>query len=290
MANTKISAETDRTTLDGTEYYPITTGGANYRTSTITTRHVTTTAVSATASIDAAAILGQDIVTWTPSAGTGGVGVYKHGRQRKFILNTVNGAVQSPDHPTCGYDYFVMQGANNCDLAFVHQSKFSKSDGGTLGSISFYKPSIDGTFTNVTNMKFLDCEMDLTGITLGGKAYAVYSPDTDKYILHNGGMIKNVTLIVGSTYTLTDADGGNFFLGFAGAPIAVTVPSTVLAGVSATFIQGDANQISFAGSGGNSVLNASSHTKTRTALSAARVHVITNGSGGATILEGDTAA
>ncbi len=265
-------------------------GGVAYSTEVIADIAVTTTTITATASIEDAAALGVSKFTWTPSANTAGVGVYLHGRQVQGVLNTVNGSVDAPDHITVGYDYFKMQGNNKCDLAFVHQSKFSKTGTGTLGSLSFYKPSIDGTFTNVTNMKFLDCEMDLTGITLGGKAYAVYSPDTDKYVLHNGGMIKNVTLIVGTTKTVTDADGGNFFLGFAGAAIAVTVPSTVLAGVSVTFIQGDANQISFAGSGGNSVLNASSHTKTRTALSKVTIDVIISGSGGATILAGDTGA
>lgn len=250
----------------------------------------TDTSVSLTVSTDYAIKGGPKTLTWRPESDTGNVGVFKAAGGNKAILDTTDGAVEGVDHMISTLDQFHMTGGNDCAVAFGHEVKFSKDGDGTLGSFSFYKPSLNGTFTDVNNLKFLDCEMDLTGITLGGKAYSIYSPDSDKYILHNGGLIKKVTLIVGATYTMTDADGGNFFLGFAGTPIAVSVPSTVLAGVSATFIQGDANRISFAGSGGNSVLNASSHTKTRTALSRVTIDVLTNGSGGAVILAGDTAA
>jgi len=125
-----------------------------------------TTIISATASIDAAAILGQDIVTWTPSAGTSGSGTFVTNRMRKTIVDTTNGAIVSPGHAIGGYDYIeVTAGANTIDLMFVHEAKYKKTGSATVQNISFYKPAIDSVAGSHTNITLYDGDMDLSGVT-----------------------------------------------------------------------------------------------------------------------------
>lgn len=152
-------------TLDGTSRLAVWntgTDGIGYGllTDTLT---VTTTQVTATPTIDAAAILGQDIVSWTPA--TDPSDTFITGRMRKTIVNTTTSAITGLDHPVAGYDYLEMIGGNALNLAFVHESKFKKTGAGTLANLSFYKPAIDSIAGTLTTVTLYDGDMDLSGVT-----------------------------------------------------------------------------------------------------------------------------
>ena len=145
---------------------------------------VSTTIITATPSIDAAAILGQQIVTWTPSASTNASGTFVTGSMRKTIVNTTNGSIVSPGHPIAGYDYLeVTAGTNTIDLAFVHESKYKKTGTATVNNISFYKPAIDSVAGTHVNWTLYDADMDLSGVTFT-----------------NGYLIRNTLQDVGLNY------------------------------------------------------------------------------------------
>ncbi len=124
---------------------------------------LSSTADGAIATIDDAALLGQDVVTWTP--GSDPSGTFVTNRMRKTIVDTSSSAITGVEHPIAGYDYLLMQGNNNLDLAFGHESKFKKTGSGTLANFSFYKPAIDTIDGTVTNLILYDGDMDLSGVT-----------------------------------------------------------------------------------------------------------------------------
>lgn len=182
--NSVFGAGAIKATLDETTRIPAYTSGTSGNeyilpTDTLT---VSTTTIAATASIDAAAILGQDIVSWTPSAGT--AVTFVTGRMRKTILNTTNGAVTSPAHCIAGYDYLeVTGGTNTIDLAFIHEAKYKKTGTATVNNISFYKPAIDSVAGTHVNFTMYDADMDLSGVTFT-----------------NGYLIRNTLQDVGLNY------------------------------------------------------------------------------------------
>lgn len=150
-----------------------------------------TTKTTATASIDAAAILGQDVVTWTPASDPSGTFVTN--RMRKTIVDVGTSSITGVDHPIGGYDYLVMQGnTNTLDLAFVHEAKFGKTGTGTLNNLSFYKPAIDTIAGTVVNITLYDGDMDLSGVTY-----------TNAYLMNNANRsyltFNTIGKIIGAT-------------------------------------------------------------------------------------------
>lgn len=145
---------------------------------------VSSTTIAATASIDAAALLGQGIITWTPSASTSVSGTFVTGWMRKTIVNTTSGAIVTPGHPIAGYDYLeITGGTNTIDLAFVHESKYKKAGTATVNNISFYKPAIDSVAGTHVNFTLYDADMDVSGVTFT-----------------NGYLIRNTLQDVGLNY------------------------------------------------------------------------------------------
>jgi len=128
---------------------------------TVTLTDVGTTAI---VSIDAAAILGQDVLTWKPNANTGGIGVFKTSRMRKTIVDTTDGSIDGIDHPIAGFDYIEFKGTGKVDIAFGHESKIKATGAGDINNFSFYKPSRDSLGSkNFGNLILLDGDLDLTG-------------------------------------------------------------------------------------------------------------------------------
>lgn len=250
-----------------------------------------TTKFDATASIDAAAILGIDHVVWTPGGDT--VNTFVTGRQRMTTLDMGSGNdVPDPSHPVAGYDRLKIIGNGTCDLAFVHESKFENADADTnIGYLAFYKPSRDVIAGDVTNLVLYDADMDMTGVTgTVTNTYSFYQPRSGQHLmLQKGGIEVNAKLIV-AAYELTRYDSGNRILAFAGTTINVTVPAALPAGFNCRVCQGDANKVTILASGGNTILNIDTQFKTEGILAVVDIDVMTSGSGGAVILSGRTSA
>lgn len=101
-----------------------------------------------------------------------------------------------------------------------------------------------------------------------------------------GGIISDSVAATGS-FALTDAYSGKIVKMVAGGASTVTIPQTLSEGFSCKFIQGDANQITFAGSGTVVLENASSHTKTRAIKSVVQIDFFNSTYA---VLSGDTGA
>lgn len=210
---------------------------------------------------------------------------------RRTVCDTSNGSMTGLSHCIGGYDYLKLQGNNNSVLQIVHEAKLKKTGNGTVSHLVFYKPAIDEIEGTITKATIFDGDVDFSGISGSiSEIKLLDNPYTDRVLETKGGILTSSKLILTSTYTATDNDCGTTLLGFASSTITFTVPSTITAGCEFTIIQGDANQITFAASGGNSILNANSHTKTRTTSAVVNINVVTSGSGGATYLSGDTGA
>lgn len=255
-------------------------------------RTVKTRKKDATASIDDAAILGVAHVLWEPDGITDNT--FITGLQRKTTLDMgENNNCLTPSHPIGGYDRLRIIGNGTCDLAFGHEVKIELDDPDTtVAYLACYKPARDEISADVTNLVLYDMDMDMAGVTGSvGTTFAAYQPRPGQFLaVMKGGYETNSKLIISSAYTCTRYDSGTRIMNFAGVPVTVTIPATLPEGWHARFCQGDGNQITFAASGGNSILNYSSHTKTAGALAVADIDVYTNGSGGAVILSGNTGA
>lgn len=152
---------------------------------------ISTTTTAATPSIDAAALLGQAVVTWTPASDPSGTFVTNI--MRKTIVNVGTSSITGVDHPIAGYDYLVMQGnTNTLDLAFVHESKFGKTGTGILNNLSFYKPAIDTIAGSVTNITLFDGDMDLSGVTYTN-AYLMNNANRSYLAFNTVGTITGAT-------------------------------------------------------------------------------------------------
>jgi len=186
------AAATHRTATDATRIYASGAGseGVGYITLTDTLT-VASTKVDATASIDAAAILGQDVVTWTPASNPDTVGVYITGRMRKTVVDVGSASITGAgvSHPVGGYDYLLMQGnTNTLNFAFVTEAKFKKTGTGILTNLIFYKPAIDTITGTVSNITLFDGDMDLTGVTYTN-AYLMNCPRSYLTFQTSGRMI-----------------------------------------------------------------------------------------------------
>lgn len=130
---------------------------------------ISTATVSATASIEDAAVNGIDLTTWTPATDPNTTSVFVTTRMRKMVVDIGTAGITGAglSHPVAGYDYLVMQGNTNAlDYAYVHESKFKKTGTGTLHNLSFYKPAHDGmTAGSFSNITLFDGDLDLTGVT-----------------------------------------------------------------------------------------------------------------------------
>lgn len=165
-ATNSVFGSSIKATLNGTTRIPAYTSGTSGNEYILPTDSLTvsTTTTSATASIDAAAILGQDIVSWAPASTT--AVTFVTGRMRKTVLNLTNGGLTSPSHAIGAYDYLeVTAGTNTADLLFVHEAKYKKAGTATVNNISFYKPAIDTVTGTHANITLYDGDMDLSGVT-----------------------------------------------------------------------------------------------------------------------------
>jgi len=223
-------------------------------------------------------------ITHTPASASEAIFT---GTMRMAELN-LDSPMQGSGHGIAGFDYLLITGTADSVQQFVHEAKLKMSNTGTTGSVSFYKPAIDSIDGTIVNLKMIDCELDLSGISGAiTNKYSVYSPDTDKIMLQKGGLLTHAGVLV-DNYILTDNDSGNTFLMFAGAAKTITIPSTLSAGFKCTIIQGDANQITFAASGGNTVFNKDAYTKSEKMHAVCHINIVTSGGGGAGYLSGDT--
>ncbi len=196
----------------------------------------------------------------------------------------------APGHVIGGYDYVYMYGDGDCYLTAIHEAKLKDSGTGTRTLTSFYKPAIDDVDGDHDQVNILDCDIDFSGISGSvGVAYSVWSPRTDILMKQAGGILTDAVLLV-NNYTFNDHDSHNVFLMFAGAPKTITVPHTLSKSFQARTIQGDANQISYAGSGGILVLHKDSHTKSEKQSAVVDVTVAIAGASGVAYISGDTAA
>jgi hypothetical protein len=166
-------------------------GGTNYTFDNEVNTAITSTFAGTTASIDAAALLGQDIVTWTPASTP--TAAFVTSRMRKTIANATSASITGVSHPIGGYDWLVVNtGANTLDLAFVHEAKYTKSGAGTNTAVSFYKPALDTVTGTVSTITLFDGDMDLTGITY-----------TNAYLMNNANRsylkFNTVGQIIGAT-------------------------------------------------------------------------------------------
>lgn len=175
---------------------------------------ISTTTVSATVGIDEAALLGQDVVTWTPSSNPNTTGVYITNRMRKTVVDVTNASITGTgiSHAVAGYDYYLMQGnTNTIDLAFVHESKFKKTGTGTLNQLVFYKPAKDSISGTVNNIILFDGDMDLSGVTYTN-AYLMYNPSRSYLKLLTAGQIIGASgNEVPTTFTPPPASGRYYF-------------------------------------------------------------------------------
>lgn len=190
-------------------------------------------------------------------------------------------------HGIGGYDYLLLQGSNAIGQSYVHEAKLKSTHTGTTKEIAFYKAAIDaisGTITDVFGFDF----PDLSGIsgTITNKT-AINIRDAAATSILRGGFRTGVNNIGTATYTMAVTDSGKVQGVLAGTPVTITLPSSMPGGCSFDFIQTDANQVTFADDGSSLLLNANTHTKTRTQYSSARIATITTG---VFVLSGDTAA
>lgn len=250
---------------------------------------ITTTKADATSSIDAAAIIGIAEVEWALTTNT--TVTFITGVQRKTTLNLMGGNCLAPAHPVGGFDRLIVIGTGTCDYSFIHESKLELLTTGTIVNyVSFYKPSIDEIKGNITNFVLFDADVSLAGIegTVTNK-HSLYSPADDFLMIQKGGIQANAKLLL-DDYTATKHDSGNVLLVYKATDINITIPSTLPIGTRIRFVQGLGGKGVFLASGGNNILNVSSHTKTGGLFSVCDIDVITNGTGGATILSGLTSA
>lgn len=77
-----------------------------------------------------------------------------------------------------------------------------------------------------------------------------------------GMRVLPLTTVSGTTYTLLEEDSGSVLLYTNAAGCAVTVPDSLSSGHNCLHIQKGTAQVTFAGSGGMTIVNADSHTKT----------------------------
>ncbi|HRC27581.1 MAG TPA: hypothetical protein PKX87_09150 [Alphaproteobacteria bacterium] len=254
---------------------------------------ITTTDVAATASIDAvAADMGIDHLIWAPSANTHASGTFKTPRMSKMTVDLAGGNVVSPGHAIASFAQSVYKGAGTAALGFGIESKLIVEDAGTtLSSFSHFKPAIGDIDGAVGVHIAFDADVDFAGIsgTVTDK-YALYAPRTDALSVVKGGLELAAKFLVGD-YTLTRGDAENKLMSFGSGAITLTVPSTLPAGFGVTVMQGlTGDTITFAASGGNSVFNKDSHTKTGGQFAACRIDLISSGGSGAGILSGATGA
>lgn len=196
-------------------------------------------------------------------------------------------AMTGTSHVVAGYDFLIISGTQNSAQQFIHESKLQMTNTGTTTHIGMYKPAIDVIDGTIATLAMLDCEMSLAGINGAvTTCYSVYSPDTDKVMLQNGGLITDsVTLI--DDYILDKNDSGNTFLMLAGTTKTITAPSSLPDGFSCHIMQGDANQVTIAASGGNTIFNKETQTKTGKAYAVVTLRQI---SSTITSLSGETGA
>lgn len=245
------------------------------------------TKADATASVDDAALMGQNILTWTPSTNTSGT--FVTGRMDKVITDTTNGNVASTDHSIGHYTYCVYQGNGTVGYGFGDEVKLDINGTTTVSNFSFFKPAVEDIAGTVTNLIMVDCAMDLSGIsgTVTNK-YSIYSPDTDAIMVNKGGFLGQTTIFPAGNVTLDDSYSGATIYFLTGSTQTVNVPNTLSEGFKpVTVVQGDGNQITVAGTGGLTVFGADGKTKTRTTSSVIVINVINTV---AAYVSGDSAA
>jgi len=235
--------------------------------------------------IESTAKCGTHKIIHTPATASGNI---LTGTMRIAEADLTTAAMTGSSHLIAGYDYLkIVGGSNNSVQQFVHESKMTMTNTGTTTNVSFYKPAIDAIDGTITNLKMIDLEMDITGISGAVTTpYAIYSPDTDKHALIKGGVVTRAETLV-DNYTLTPNDSGCHFLMFAGTTKTITAPTTLPEGFTCTIMQGDANQVTVAASGGNTIFNKESHTKTEKTYA---IVTVTQYTSTVTSLSGETGA
>jgi len=287
MANVLISDLTAATEADALDLLELeTAGGASRKITIATPRTVTDTDTSFAGAIEDTARLGYCKNSMAPSGNSTNISFASVDWTE---VDTTSGNITGAGHGGATMSYMSFKGSGTVAQSFIHESKLKTDDTVDLTSLSFYKLSTDSIATGsvITSLKGLDCEMDLSGIDgTVTTAYSIYSPDTDKILLNNGGLITDSVTLV-DDYTLDDNDSGNHFLMFAGTTKTVTAPTTLSDGFTCSVMQGDANQVTVAASGGNTIFNKESHTKTEKLYA---VVTITQYTSTVTSLNGETGA
>lgn len=249
-------------------------------------RTVVDSSTSFAGDIESAAKIGVAKVVMQPSALSASVAT---GLMRVCVVDASSYALNPEDigHGIAGFDYLQLTGDKDIGQSFVHEAKLKSTHTGDIGEIAFYKASIDtvqGDFNRVYGFDF----PDMSGIagTVTTKA-AINVRDSEATAILSGGYRTNINNVGVAAYTVKETDSGKLQGVLAGTPVTITLPHYIPGGCVFSFTQMDANQVTFASDGSSVLVNASGHTKTRTAYSVVQIRTITTG---VYILSGDTAA
>lgn len=220
--------------------------------------------------IESIAKSGTHKLTHTPATASGAI---MTGTMRIAEAALSSAAMTGVSHIVAGFDYLKITGTQNSAQQFVTESRLDMTNTGTTTSVGLLKPTVGTIDGTITALKYIDIENDLSGISgTVTTAYAMWSPDTDKRVLVKGGIITD-TITPGGDVTLDDSYSGKAVYFLTGATQTVTVPDSLSAGFWCEVIQGDANQITCAGSGTLTVFG-SNGAKTRTTSSVISIRVI----------------
>lgn len=255
---------------------------------------VITSDVTPTVSIDdTAKHMGIRYLQWNPSASTiAETPVFKTAFMSKIKVNVDDGDVVAPSHAISLYAQSVYEGDGTIDYGFGIEGKLSILDAETtVQNYSEFKPAIGPINGDLTNYTAFDADIDFSGIDgTATNTYSLNSPRTTMLAVQKGGLLTAAKFLV-APYTVTVNDANNTLFSFGSGAIDLTVPASLPDGLKLDLIQGlTTDPVTPIASGGNTIFNVDSHTKTGGQFAATQINVITGGSGGVTIFSGRTAA
>lgn len=226
--------------------------------------------------------------TWTPADDTDDSVVVAD--FTTMHVNSSNGDMTGTSHGVASYIRMLIEGGGLIGQAFLNEDRVSIQDGTTIGSLVINKIVIetdaetDGSCSSLILNQLSDFSSTATWTT---EILATDYQDPRAIIKTAGAIIVAPGSIGSTTKTMANIDSGKTWTALAGAGVTVTIPANLYPGWKADFVQGDANQITFAAGAGGVLLNKDSHTKTGGLYSVVTVEMI---AAGVILLSGQTSA